>query len=153
MFSLLVSRILPTFTSYLCISGITTYLWETYLRMCPSLAPTCSWRDTCGNTTTCCGFHPRLDRTSGGRRLTTAAWLWKVMTGALWKSTLKDATPQVHVSDTCRSLDPVTHHLHSSCGVSFSVCGAGPAEPGGEHHPPVAARQRHGGRGQPGCQL
>lgn len=31
--------------------------------------------------------------------------------------------------------------VDNGASVSFSVCGVGPAEPGGEHHPPVAACQ------------
>lgn len=41
----------------------------------------------------------------------------------------------------------LNHHL------LCSMCGVGPAEPGGEHHPPVSACQRHGGRSQPGRQF
>lgn len=63
--------------------------------MCPSSAQTCSLQDIYGNTTTCCGFHPRLGLTSEEKRLMTVVLSWRVMTGALWRSMLKDATPQV----------------------------------------------------------
>lgn len=75
--------------------GTTTYLLGTCLRMCPSLAQTCSWHDIYGNTTTCCGFHPQPGPTSEEKRRMTVALSWKVMRRALWRSMLKDAIPQV----------------------------------------------------------
>lgn len=64
-----------------------------------------------------------------------------------------DPTPQTNLvlSHTRTSSELCCAHDHLP--VSSSVCWVGPAEPGSQHHPPVAARQRHGGRSQSGRQL
>lgn len=124
--------------------------------MCLSLALTCSWQDTYGNTTTCCGFRPQPGPISEEKRLMTVAWSWKVMTGSLWRSIHKDAIPQVHKHEehTGKEQSIVKQAIVLWIILFYSsVCGAGLAESGSEHDPPVAACQWHGGWSQSGCQL
>lgn len=85
--------------------------------MCPSLAQTCSWPDIYGNTTTYCGFHPQPGPTLEGKRQMTVASSWKVMTRAPWRSTLKDAIPQV-AKHQKRNLPP-SERMKELCGWRF----------------------------------
>lgn len=76
------------------------------------------------------------------------------MTEALWRSMLRDVIQQVQKKK--KKKQEITRWIFEVClnhHLSCSMCGVGPAELGGEHHPPVSACQRHGGRSQPGRQF
>lgn len=100
-----------------------------------------------------CQARPRRKR--GGRQPPCHGKWWEVLSGDQQPRLLlhrwPDTTDQPHLISHQNQLWTVFAHDHLS--VSCSVCWVGPAEPGGQHHPPVAARQRHGGRSQSGRQL
>lgn len=109
--------------------GITTFQLGISLTTSPPLALTCFSRATSAVTTICCGFHPRLARTWGARRLMTTAWSWSLMREPWWKSTTLAATPQVRREQgstawgrvRCCSVGTVRSWMHYPKSLSSSV--------------------------------
>lgn len=74
------NQVTSAHSSFLLLSGITTYPLGTSLRMCPSSVRTCSWRGIYGSTTTCCGSRPPPGPTWEGKKQMIVVLSWTVTT-------------------------------------------------------------------------